>query len=334
MTAASQPVSNKSLRALGPAPRPATIEAVLATESAGAHPLAGQLSRTLLAVVEACVEIATLLRRAGIEDILGAVGRQNIQGEAQQKLDVIADDALLRALRACDSVAIAGSEENDDLLQFPRAGHAPRHAVFFDPLDGSSNLDVCGTVGTIFSVFEATADGALLPGSRQLAAGYVLYGPSTVLVLTIGQGVRQFVLEPGSGDFVQVASALRIPEDGPLYSVNETNLAQAPEGWRRFVDDCHAQGYVNRYSGSMIADVHRVLCKGGIFMYPPTPKSPNGKLRLMYEANPAAMLIEQAGGMAVANLARVLDLAPEALHQRVPLAIGSPAQVRALMARL
>ena len=330
MPAASQSVSSPAPRAV----RAITLREVLEGAAVGRRPAANPLARTLIAVVEACVEIATLLRRAGIEDILGAVGRQNVQGEAQQKLDVIADDALLRALRACDSVAVAGSEENDDLLYFARSGQATRHAVFFDPLDGSSNLDVCGTVGTIFSVFEATADGSLRPGTRQLAAGYVLYGPSTVLVLTAGQGVQQFVLEPDTGNFVLVSAALRIPADGPLYSVNETNLAQAPDGWRRFVHDCHAQGYVNRYSGAMIADVHRVLCKGGIFMYPPTPKTPNGKLRLMYEANPAAMLVEQAGGMAVSNTARVLDLVPAALHQRVPLAIGSPTQVQALLAKL
>ena len=332
MTAASQPASSPSTRSLRPAGANASLEQVLQLDTRRPLPEVPALARTLLALANACVEIAQLLRRAGIDDILGAVGTHNVQGEAQQKLDVIADDLLMRALQACDSVAVAGSEENHELRHFPGRAPGPRHAVFFDPLDGSSNLDVCGTVGTIFSVFEAAVDGALLAGTHQLAAGYVLYGPSTVLVLTTGRGVRQFVLD-GAG-FVQVGAELRIPHHGPLYSVNESNLSRAPAGWRAFVADCHAEGYVNRYSGAMIADVHRVLCKGGIFMYPPTPKAPNGKLRLMYEANPAAMLIEQAGGMAVANHDRVLDIAPDALHQRVPLAIGSPAQVQALLAKL
>ena len=332
--AATQPGASQSVRTLRPEWTPLTLHQVLRVDERKPGTEVPPLARTLLAVVGACVEIAQLLRRAGIDDVLGAVGTQNVQGEAQQKLDVIADEALLRALSRCDTVAVAGSEENAELQHFERSGPGGRHAVFFDPLDGSSNLDVCGTVGTIFSIFETTPNGALRPGTQQLAAGYVLYGPSTVLVFSTGQGVQQFVLEQSDGRFVQVATNVRIPEDGPLYSVNESNLSRAPEGWSRFVADCHAQGYVNRYSGAMIADVHRVLCKGGIFMYPPTPKAPDGKLRLMYEANPAAFLIEQAGGMAVANTARVLDIPPATLHQRVPLAIGSPAQVRALLACL
>ena len=297
----------------------------------GFRPAAG-LPRLLLAIAEACAALARQLRRAGIDDVLGAVGTENVQGEQQQKLDVIADRLLLDALGRCESVTVVGSEENAELLQFRRDGQGPHYAVFFDPLDGSSNLDVCGTVGTIFSIFEAPTGDALLPGSRQVAAGYALYGPSTVLVLSTGQGVQQFVLDEASGSFLRVQAQLRIPESGSLYAVNESNLASFPEGFRRFVDECRTNGFTSRYAGAMIADVHRVLTQGGIFLYPPTAKSPNGKLRLMYEANPAAFLIEQAGGLATTGQQPVLDVAPASLHQRVPLALGSPAQVQALLA--
>jgi fructose-1,6-bisphosphatase I len=283
--------------------------------------------------------IADRLRRARLEDVLGGLGVENVQGEQQQKLDVIANDVLLRTLGGREGVAIVASEENEQPIILKRASDGDqRYCVLFDPLDGSSNLDVCGGVGTIFSIlrYEPGAKSAeqslLQPGSRQVAAGYVLYGSSTVFVLTIGQGVDMFVLDPGIGAFMRVEQGVRIPKAAKSYSLNEGNRKSFPAGYQNYLDWAQGNGYSSRYAGAMVADVHRILIKGGVFMYPPTQKAPEGKLRLMYEGNPMAMLIEQAGGKAMAAPdQRVLDVTPRDIHQRTPVCLGSPDEVDRVM---
>lgn len=279
--------------------------------------------------------IADNVRRARLVDVLGDTGTSNVQGETQQKLDVIANETLLRTLGRRQGVAIIASEENEEpvILREDRSGPR-RYCVLFDPLDGSSNLDVCGGVGTIFSVLQADrrsndAEASVLqPGKRQIAAGYVLYGSSTVFTLTLGNGVHMFVLDPGVGAFVRVAENLAIPPASASYSVNEGNRLSFPDGYQSYLHWAQQQSYSARYAGAMVADVHRILLKGGVFLYPPTTKAPEGKLRLLYEANPMAMLIEQAGGKAYAGVGRrILDIEPDAIHQRVPVVLGSPDEV-------
>jgi fructose-1,6-bisphosphatase I len=283
--------------------------------------------------------IADRLRRARLEDVLGTIGVENVQGEQQQKLDVIANEVLLRTLGGREGVAIIASEENEQPIILRRVGDGDRrYCVLFDPLDGSSNLDVCGGVGTIFSILRydpaaPTAEQSLLqPGSRQVASGYVLYGSSTVFVLTIGQGVDMFVLDPGIGAFIRVDRGVRIPKAAKSYSLNEGNRKSFPAGYQNYLDWAQSNGYSSRYAGAMVADVHRILIKGGVFMYPPTQKAPEGKLRLMYEGNPMAMLIEQAGGKAMAAPGqRVLDVTPRDIHQRTPVCLGSADEVDRVM---
>ena len=295
----------------------------------------GTLSWVLSAMSISAKVIADKVRRARLENVLGSAGSENVQGEVQQKLDVIANDVLLRTLGGREGVAIVASEENEEpvILRDDKGGER-RYCVLFDPLDGSSNLDICGGVGTIFSILahDRRAEGAhgslLQPGSRQVAAGYVLYGSSTVFVLTLGKGVDMFVLDPGIGAFMRVEQGLRVPASSKSYSVNEGNRKSFPEGFQRYLDWAQERDYSSRYAGAMVADVHRILLKGGVFMYPPTKKAPNGKLRLMYEANPMAMIIEQAGGKALcAPGQRVLDVQPTDIHQRTPVILGSALEV-------
>jgi fructose-1,6-bisphosphatase I len=307
------------------------------------HPQAGGTFSWILSALSISAKIiADQVRRARLENVLGSVGTENVQGEVQQKLDVIANDVLLRTLGGREGVAIVASEENEEpvILREDNQG-IPRYCVLFDPLDGSSNLDVCGGVGTIFSILahdggtQRPADSLLQTGSRQVAAGYVLYGSSTVFVLSIGKGVDMFVLDPGIGAFMRVERNLRIPAGNKTYSVNEGNRKTFPDGYRRYLDWAQSSGYSSRYAGAMVADVHRILLKGGVFLYPPTLKSPEGKLRLMYEANPMAMIVEQAGGKAVAAPGqRILDIQPAAIHQRTPVVLGAEDQVDAVLAQL
>lgn len=279
--------------------------------------------------------IADSVRRARLVDVLGDVGTANVQGERQQKLDVIANETLLRTLGRREGVAVVASEENEEpvILREDKSG-TRRYCVLFDPLDGSSNLDVCGSVGTIFSILHfdrraaATEASVLQAGAQQVAAGYVLYGSSTVFTLTLGQGVDMFVLDPGIGAFVRVAEQLRIPDTSKSYSLNEGNRLSFPQGYRDYLHWAQQEGYSARYAGAMVADVHRTLLKGGVFMYPPTEKAPRGKLRLLYEANPMAMIIEQAGGKAHADAERrILDIVPEGIHERTPVILGSAREV-------
>ncbi|MEQ1802288.1 MAG: class 1 fructose-bisphosphatase [Gammaproteobacteria bacterium] len=307
------------------------------------HPEAtGTLSWILSALSISAKMIASHVRRARLEDVLGQVGGENVQGEQQQKLDVIANEILLRTLGGRQGVAIVASEENEEpvILRDDREGER-RYCVLFDPLDGSSNLDVCGAVGTIFSILQqdrraARAEDSLLqPGRQQVAAGYILYGPSTVFALTIGGGVDLFVLDPAIGAFVRVQQGLQIPAAAKSYSVNEGNRLSFPEGYQRYLAWAQEQTYSSRYAGAMVADVHRILLKGGVFMYPPTRKAPQGKLRLMYEANPMAWLVEQAGGKALASPGeRILDVQPTGIHQRTPVILGSPAEVDRVVSHL
>ncbi len=298
----------------------------------------GDFTWLLSALSLAAKAIAYKVRLARIEDVLGEYGADNVHGESQQKLDVIANDLLMTCLGNRPSLAVVASEEDDQPTLLRSSDQGGKYCVIFDPLDGSSNLDVSVGVGTIFSILRnnpaipGAAETLCQPGSRQVAAGYVLYGSSTVFVLTTGRGVDMFVLDPSIGSFVLVKSQIRIPEHGKIYSVNEANRKTFPKGFSRYLDWAHDNGYSSRYIGSMVADVHRTLLKGGVFMYPPTRKNPEGKLRLMYEANPIAMIMEQAGGAAITGTTagRILDVQPTSIHQRTSVVLGSAHEVSAV----
>jgi fructose-1,6-bisphosphatase I len=299
------------------------------------HPDAtGTFSWILSAISLSAKVISAKIRRARIDDVLGGIGSTNVQGEKQQKLDVIANETLMRCLGNRDGVAIVASEENEEPLIIQRQrGREGSYIVLFDPLDGSSNLDTCGGVGTIFSILrhdslaDTVDESVLQKGTRQLAAGYVLYGSSTVLVLTTGAGVSMFVLDPLIGAFLRVADELRIPRSGKTYSVNEGNRPGFEPGYLRYLDWAQQNGYSSRYAGAMVADVHRLLLQGGVFLYPPTKKAPEGKLRLMYEANPMSLIVEQAGGKSNSGKQRILEIPPKTLHQRTSVVLGSPDEV-------
>jgi fructose-1,6-bisphosphatase I len=309
-----------------------TVQAHILEQQSKFPQASGTLSWILSALSISAKIIANSVRRARLDDVLGNVGSENVQGEQQQKLDVIANEVLLRTLGKREGVAVVASEENEEPVLLREVG-AGKYCVLFDPLDGSSNLDVCGGVGTIFSILhydnpQHKQDGWLQPGAKQVAAGYVLYGSSTVLVMSIGTGVDMFVLDPAIGAFMRVAEQVRIPKANKSYSLNEGNRLTFPTGYNNYLDWAQANGYSSRYVGAMVADVHRILLKGGVFMYPPTKQTPHGKLRLMYEANPMAFLIEQAGGKAMAAPGqRILNVPPTAIHQRVPVVLGSPDEV-------
>ena len=302
------------------------------------HPGAtGELSWILSAISLATKAIGNKVRCARIQDVLGEVGSTNFQGEIQQKLDVIANEIILRCLGDRENIGILASEENETPFLLRSREEGGKYAVLFDPLDGSSNLDSSVGVGTIFSVLRLDNDGSreeamLRPGAEQVAAGYVLYGSSTVLVLTTGNGVDMFVLDQSIGSFVLVSKKLQIPENNKTYSINEAYTTRFGDDVQQFLGWAHQNNYSSRYIGSMVADVHRILLKGGVFLYPPTIDKPEGKLRLMYEANPMAMIIEQAGGRAVSGGKRILDIEPAGLHQRVSVVLGSSDQVEAVLA--
>jgi fructose-1,6-bisphosphatase I len=319
-----------------------TIQSHLLSEQARVPGSTGTLSWILSAVSISAKIISAKVRCARLEDVLGEAGSGNVQGEQQQKLDVISNNVLLRLLGGREGVAVVASEENEEpvIIRDDKQGEH-RYCVLFDPLDGSSNLDVCGGVGTIFSILrhDPAASGAqdalLQPGCEQVAAGYVLYGSSTVFVLTVGHGVDMFVLDPAVGAFLRVERELRTPPACRSYSVNEGNRRSFPDGYQRYLDWAQERGYSSRYVGSMVADVHRILLKGGVFLYPPTKKAPAGKLRLMYEANPMAMIIEQAGGKALAAPGqRILDVRPADIHERTPVILGSAEEVDHVVAQL
>lgn len=319
-----------------------TIQSHILAQQARHPEATGALSWVLSAISISAKMIAAQVRRARLEDVLGSVGAQNVQGETQQKLDVIANEILLRNLGGRQGVAVVASEENDEalILRDQNDGET-RYCVMFDPLDGSSNLDIAGGVGTIFSILRKDrrsgniGDSLLQPGLRQVAAGYVLYGSSTVMVVTVGSGVDMFVLDPSIGAFVRVAEGLKIPPRNKCYSLNEGNRLTLPEGYQRYLHWAQENGYSSRYVGAMVADVHRILIQGGVFMYPPTKKAPKGKLRLMYEANPMAFLVEQAGGKAFAAPGqRILEVQPTEIHQRTTVILGSSEEVDQVVSML
>lgn len=302
----------------------------------------GRFSWLLSGITLATKMVEAKIRIAGLNNVLGAIGQTNVQGEQQQKLDVYANQALLHCLGLRDSVAALVSEEDEEPVTFDRSVDTGKYIIVFDPLDGSSNIDVNVNVGTIFSVLRRlpSADGdlqasILQPGHAQVAAGYVVYGPSTVLVYTTGHGAHAFTLDPTIGAFVLTSENMRMPEQGSYYSVNEANTASWPDEYQEYVAKLRSgalgRQYSSRYIGSLVADFHRTLLKGGIFLYPPTKEQPNGKLRLMYEANPLAFIAEQAGGMASSGKGRILDIKPEGIHQRTPLIVGSKREMEALL---
>ncbi len=317
---------------------------ILQQQALAGKDASGTFSWLLSGITLAAKMIEARIRSAGLTDLYGAAGAVNVQGEQQQKLDVYANQALLHCLGLRDSVAALVSEEDERPITFNRDAATGKYIIVFDPLDGSSNIDVNVNVGTIFSVLrrlpgvEALEASILRPGFTQVAAGYVVYGPSTVLVYTTGQGVHSFTLDNSIGAFVLSGERLQMPEQGSYYSVNEGTAAGWPEEYRRYVEMLRAGGlgreYSSRYIGSLVADFHRTLLKGGVFLYPPTAKAPQGKLRLLYEANPLAFLAEQAGGVATTGTERVLDLLPEQIHQRTPFCFGSRREMEALATAL
>jgi fructose-1,6-bisphosphatase I len=297
----------------------------------------GELSRLLSDVGVASKIINRSVNKAGLVNILGAAGSDNIQGEAQQKLDVFADHQFISALQAGGEVCGIASEENDDFMIFD-SEHSKngKYIAVFDPLDGSSNIDVNVSIGTIFSIYrrkspvgEVNINDFLQKGSEQVAAGYVIYGSSTMLVYTTGCGVNGFTLDPSIGEFCLSHPNMKSPENGTIFSINEGHLNSYPTGIKNYVTYCKENDvathrpYSARYIGSMVADFHRNLIKGGVFMYPASEKAPNGKLRLLYECNPLAFIAEQAGGKATTGKERIMDLSITSLHQRVPILIGS-----------
>ncbi len=305
------------------------------------HPGArGKLSWLLSGITLATKMTESKIRRAGLLDVLGAIDRTNVQGEVQQKLDVYANQALLHCLGTRDSVAALVSEENEEPVVLEHSEGVGEYVIVFDPLDGSSNIDVNVNVGTIFSIFRlpdgvqaSDVSGALQPGTRQVAAGYVVYGPSTILVYTTGDGVFAFTLDPSIGAFVLSHERMRMPESGTTYSVNEANADSFPEPYQRFLRKLRTgelgRRYSSRYIGSLVADFHRTLLKGGIFLYPPTGSHKSGKLRLLYEANPLAFIAEQSGGVASSGEGRILEIVPRGIHQRTPFIVGSQIEMAA-----
>jgi len=300
----------------------------------------GELSQLLRDIGLAAKIISREVNKAGITNILGEDGSTNYHGETVKKLDLFADRQLISALNRSDITCMVISEENDDIVRLDNKGG--KYIVYLDPLDGSSNIGVNVSVGSIFSIYICDAkegeslqvEHGLQPGVRQVAAGYALYGSSTILVYTTGMGVSEFTLDPSLGEFMLSNDSIGIPDHGTIYSVNEGNYRSWPEGLKKYVKYCQeerpeeSRPYTARYIGSMVADVHRTLLEGGIFIYPDSNQYPNGKLRLMYECNPLSMVTEQAGGMAIDGHGRIMEITPKNIHQQTPIYIGSKVNVR------
>lgn len=299
----------------------------------------GEFSWLLSGITLATKLIEAKVRRAGLSDILGDYGAVNVQGERQQKLDVYSNEVLAHCLSVRESIGVLASEENDEPSLVHNGSPEAKYAVVFDPLDGSSNIDVNVSVGTTFSILRRPSDAklddheswVLQRGRQQIAAGYVVYGSSTILVYSVGNGVHGFTLDPAIGAFVLSHPNIRMPDHGKYYSVNEAYRDSFPRRYREFLERLRhgnlGHKYASRYIGSMVADFHRTLLKGGIFFYPPTDDNPKGKLRLLYEANPIAFIAEQAGGMALDGERRILDVEPTDIHQRTPFVVGSRMEV-------
>ena len=320
---------------------PLTLSRFIAQEP-GTHPgTSGELTGLLIQIGLVGKLIAQDLRRAGLIDILGTTGEINVQGEAVKKLDEIANETFMTAFRQSGLVCALASEEVEKPALLPEHWPQAKHMLLFDPLDGSSNTDCNMPLGTIFSVVRATSndcmpteDDLVCKGTEQVAAGYLFYGSSTMLVYTVGQGAHGFTLEPGIGEYLLSHEQIKIPARGKVYAANEGNYHKWPGGTKRYFDHLKVKDtatgrpYSGRYSGCLVADVHRMLLGGGIYLYPGELEKPEGKLRLLYEANPLAWVVEQAGGKASTGTMRILDMEAKRIHQRVPLIIGSASDVR------
>lgn len=309
-----------------------TISRFLVEEERRFPEATGAFTSLLHDIALAAKVIGREVNKAGLVDILGAAGDENVHGELVQKLDVFANNVMYRALDHTGLVACLASEENESFIPIPDKFPAGDYVVIYDPLDGSSNIDVNVSIGTIFSVHRKISDGergsledCLQPGSRQVAAGYILYGSSTMLVYTSGTGAHGFTLDPSIGEFILSHPRMKMPDPPKkVYSVNEAYYARWSRGQQKLVSHLKTEGgFGSRYIGSLVADIHRTLLQGGLFMYPGESSQPEGKLRLMYEAAPMAMIIEQAGGRASTGSMDIMDVEPESLHQRVPLYMGS-----------
>lgn len=301
----------------------------------------GELSRLLRDIGIAAKIVNREVNKAGLMDILGSAGINNIQGECQQKLDVYANNQFISALSSGGECCIVASEENEEIFHIDSAvSESAKYIVAIDPLDGSSNIDVNVPIGTIFSIYRRKStegkpglSDVLQKGTEQVAAGYIIYGSSTMLVYTTGRGVNGFTLDPSIGEFCLSHPEMKIPDSGTIYSINEGNYVHFPTGVKQFIKYCQVEDsstfrpYTSRYIGSMVADLHRNLIKGGIFIYPNTASAPAGKLRLVYECNPLSFVIEQAGGKASDGTSRILELEVNELHQRSPIFIGSTLMV-------
>jgi fructose-1,6-bisphosphatase I len=302
-----------------------------------------QLRLLIEVVARACKRISISVNKGALGDVLGTAHTENVQGEIQKKLDIIANEVLIEANEWGGHLAAMASEEMEDIYPVPNRFPQGEYLLLFDPLDGSSNIDVNVSIGTIFSVLKRDDSGGavsqadfLQPGRQQAAAGYCVYGPQTTLVLTLGAGVAMFTLDREQGSFVLIEDGVRIPEDTKEFAVNMSNLRHWAPPMRRYIDECLAgregvrgKDFNMRWIASMVADVHRILCRGGVFIYPWDKREPEkaGKLRLMYEANPMGFIVEQAGGAATNGQQRILDIAPDALHQRVSVMLGSKNEV-------
>lgn len=301
----------------------------------------GELSRLLRDIAIAAKIVNREVNKAGLVDILGEVGTTNVQGEKVKKLDVFANDQFIAALSSGGECCAIASEENEEVVVVDNAvSQNAKYVVAMDPLDGSSNIDVNVSVGTIFSIYRRTSltgpgtiEDFLQQGTEQVAAGYVIYGSSTMLVYTTGKGVNGFTLDPSIGEFCLSHPDMKIPKNGKTYSINEGYYIHFPDGVKKFIKYCQEEDtktnrpYSSRYIGSAVADIHRNLINGGIFIYPTTSQSPKGKLRLIYECNPLAFIVEQAGGKASDGYKRILEVQAKSLHQRIPFFIGSAEMV-------
>ena len=306
----------------------------------------GELSRLINSIRLAGKIVNHEVNKAGLVDMLGAAGEENIQGEDQQKLDVYANEVFINTLVNREIVCGIASEEEDDFITIKGGNkkHDNKYIVLMDPLDGSSNIDVNVSVGTIFSIYRritpdgtpVTIDDFLQPGKQQVAAGYIVYGTSTMIVYSTGHGVNGFTLNPAIGTYYLSHPNMKFPEKGNIYSVNEGNYVHFPEGVKKYIKYCQEEEgerpYTSRYIGSLVSDFHRNMIKGGIYFYPSTSKNPDGKLRLLYECNPMAFLAERAGGKASNGFNRILDIKPSELHQRVPFFCGNKDMVDKLEA--
>jgi fructose-1,6-bisphosphatase I len=334
-------MSSPTFQPPGPDQRGWTIERHILEGQKAALGATGELTALLQQITLATKIIASRVNMAGLADHLGLTGETNVQGEEVQKLDELANTTMIRILSRGGRVCVLGSEEEEEPVLVPEGYPSGKYVVLFDPLDGSSNIDVNVSIGTIFSIHERKSkvgtpggvEDLLQPGHKQVAAGYVIYGSSTMLVYTTGRGVHGFTLDPSVGEFFLSHLNIRMPERGKIYSVNEGNAASWHDPVRKWVDwmktpdKSISHPYSARYVGSLVADFHRTLLKGGVFAYPADKKNATGKLRLMYEAAPMAMIAEQAGGAASTGRERILDIVPSELHQRVPLFVGSKGDV-------